>query len=218
VNSLSSELRGEVISRKRLLWCCHVRPTLDNIEALVPAPNSIIPSSEPIDVVSAISRARALPAYEPSVPETEFNERFPLPFRVRAVTIYEAKKNDWVTDRSYWQFLAPFRYVSPVWGPINIPKDFYTDFASVPPILHSVIDDDSPIILFPSAPHDFLFTQRDEDGTRGWISKTKQLTLTQVNEVLKEAMSFCGADDLTRELVFNAVEFANEGIRDQFAH
>jgi len=105
-----------------------------------------------------------------------------------------------------------------VWGPINIPKDFYTDFASVPPILHSLIDDDSPIILFPSAPHDFLFTQRDEDGTRGWISKTKQLTLTQVNEVLKEAMSFCGADDVTRELVFNAVEFANEGIRDQFAH
>ena len=80
------------------------------------------------------------------------------------------------------------------------------------------IDDDSPIILFPSAPHDFLFTKRDEDGTRGWISKKKQLTLTQVNEVLKEAMSFCGANFVTRELVFYAVELANEGIRDEFAH
>lgn len=116
------------------------------------------------------------------------------------------------------QFLVPFRYVSPEWGPINIPKGFYTDFASVPPILHSTIDDDSPIILCPSAPHDFVFTKRDQDGTRGWISKTKQLALTEVNRVLTDAMSFCGANFATRELVFNAVELANENIRDQFAH
>jgi hypothetical protein len=191
----------------------------------MPAPGSEISAAQPIDLVTAISRARvppgrarALRAYEPSVPETEFKKRFPSPFRVRAVTIYEAKKNGWATDRSYWQFLAPFRYVSPKWGPITIPKTFYTDFASVPPILHSIIDDDSPIILFPSAPHDFLFTKRDEDGTRGWISKMKQLTLTQVNEVLKEAMSFCGANPWTQDLVFSAVELANEDIRDQFAH
>jgi hypothetical protein len=191
----------------------------------MPAPNSIIPSSEPIDLIAAISRARvppgrarALRVFEPSVPETEFKKRFPLAFRVRAVTIYEAERKGWATDRSYWQFLAPFRYVSPGWGPINIPKGFYTDFATVPPALHSIIDDDSPIILFPSAPHDFLFTKRQSDGTRGWISKTKQLTLTEVNRVLTEAMSFCGANFLTRELVFNAVELANESIRNEFAH
>ena len=191
----------------------------------MPAPNSIIPSSGPTDLVSTISRAhvppsrgRALPAFKPSVSETEFKKRFPLPYQVQAVTIYEAARKGWATDRSYWQFLSPFKYVSPKWGPIDIPKDFYTDFASVPPALHSIIDDDSPIILFPSAPHDFLFTKRDEDGTRGWISKTKQLTLTEVNRVLTEAMSFCGANLFTRELVFNAVELANEGIRDEFAH
>src|SRR4030095_5800628 len=190
----------------------------------MPAPGSEIPS-ESADFLTAISRAdvapspaRALRAYEPSVSETEFKERFLLAFRVRAVTIYEAARHGWATDRSYWQFLAPFQYVSPKWGPIDIPKEFYTDFASVPPSLHSIIDDDSPIILFPSVPHDFLFTKRDEDGTRGWISKTKQLTLTQVNEVLKEAMSFCGANFATRELVFYAVELANQGIRDEFAH
>ena len=165
----------------------------------------------------APGRARALVAYKPSVSETEFKKRLPSPFRVRAVTIYEAAKQGWPTDRSYWQFLAPFQYVSPKWRPIDIPKGFYTDFASVPPSLHSIIDDDSPIILFPSAPHDFLFTKRDEDGTRGWISKTKQLTLTEVNRVLTKAMSFCGANFLTRELVFNAVELANEGIRHEFA-
>src|SRR6266487_2787100 len=133
----------------------------------MPEPESIIPSSEPVDFVTAISRARvppgrarAVPAYKPSVSETEFKKRFPLPYQVQAVTIYEAARQGWATDRSYWQFLDPFRYVSPKWGPIEIPKGFYTDFASVPPALHSIIDDDSPIILFPSAPHDFLFTKR----------------------------------------------------------
>ena len=191
----------------------------------MPAPDSIIPSSQPVDLVSAISRGRlapgrgrALRAYKPSVSETEFKKRFPSPYRVRAVTIYEAARQGWSTDRSYWQFLAPFRYVSPKWGPIEIPKGFYTDFASVPPSLHSIIDDDSPIILFPSAPHDFLFTKRQSDGTRGWLPNGHQLTLTEVNRVLTEAMSFCGANLFTRELVFNAVELANQGIRDEFAH
>src|SRR5947199_6500046 len=181
----------------------------------MPAPNSIIPSSEPVDFVMAISRARVPPgraravrAYKPSVSETEFKKRFPLPYRVEAVTIYEAARQGWATDRSYWQFLDPFRYVSPKWGPIEIPKGFYTDFASVPPSLHSVIDDDSPIILFPSAPHDFLFTKRPSDGTRGWLANGKQLTLTQVNHVLTEAMSFCGANVLTQQVVLAAVELA----------
>ena len=31
-------------------------------------------------------------------------------------------------------------------------------------------------------------------------------------------MTFCGADAFTRGLVFNAVELANQGIRDEFAH
>src|SRR2546421_2806099 len=137
----------------------------------MPAPGSEIPSLESVYFLTAISRAgvapgraRALRAYEPSVPETEFKKRFPLAFRVRAMTIYDAQRKAWPTDRSYWQFLAPFQYVSPQWGPIYIPKGFYTDFASVPASLHSIIDDDSPIILFPSAPHDCLFTKRDEDG------------------------------------------------------
>src|SRR5436190_6713211 len=157
----------------------------------MPAPGSEIPSSESVDFLTAMSRAsvppgraRALRAYKPSVSETEFKKRFPSPYRVQAVTIYEAARQGWATDRSYWQFLAPFQYVSPKWGSIDIPKDFYTDFASVPPMLHSIIDDDSPIILFPSAPHDFLFTKRESDGTRGWLPNGRQLSLTEVNRVL----------------------------------
>jgi hypothetical protein len=191
----------------------------------MPEPGSIIPSSGPVGLVSRIARTQALrvgavrlAAFEPSVPKAEFKKRFPLPFRVEAVNIYEAKRQGWATDRSYWQFRDPFQYVSPKWGPIDIPKGFYTDFASVPPELHSVVDDDSPIILFPSAPHDFLFTKRkDKNDTRGWVSDKKQLTLTEVNHVLTEAMSFCGAGLLARDAVFTAVELANEGIRNQFA-
>jgi len=198
----------------------------------MPAPGSEIPSALPADFVAAIARgttpigrapargrraARALRAYKPSVPETKFKKRFPLPYRVKAVTIYEAQRQGWETDRTYWQFLEKFQYVSPKWGTIEIPKGFYTDFASVPPQLHSIIDDDSPIILFPSAPHDFLFTKRPSDGTRGWLPSGKQLTLTEVNHVLTEAMSFCGANMLTRNVVLAAVELANESIRHEFA-
>src|SRR6266446_2758781 len=185
----------------------------------MPEPGSIIPSSEPEALAaSVVAAAPHLAAgvplkFKPGAPEAEFLKHFPLPYKVRAVTIYEAQKQGWVTDRSYWQFLDPFKYVSAQWGPIDIPKDFYTDFASVPPKLHSIIDDDSPIILFPSAPHDFLFTKREIDETRGWLANGKQLTLTEVNRILTEAMAICGADFPTRELVFAAVEFANQGIR-----
>ena len=49
------------------------------------------------------------------------------------------------------------------------------------------------------------------------VAEQKQLTLTEVNHVLTEAMSFCGADMLTRNVVLAAVEFANESIRHEFA-
>src|SRR2546423_9975654 len=186
----------------------------------MPEPGSIIPSSEPPHLAGAAIARGAVPGalrFKPSVSEQEFLRHFPFPYQVQAVTIYEAEKQGWATDRSYWQFLDRFQYVSAQWGPIDIPKDFYTDFASVPPKLHSIIDDDSPIILFPSAPHDFLFTKREIDGTRGWLANDKQLTLTEVNRVLTEAMAICGADFPTRELVFAAVELANQGIRHEFA-
>ena len=48
--------------------------------------------------------------------------------------------------------------------------------------------------------------------------KEEATNSAQVNEVLTEAMSLCGANFATRQLVFYAVELANEGIRDEFAH
>jgi hypothetical protein len=190
----------------------------------MPAPGSAIPLAAPFDLASAASQPKAMAggtaalAFKPSISEAEFRKRFPKSYRVRAMTIYEATTHGWATDRSYWQFEEPFQYVSPKWGEIEIPAKFVTDFASVPPRLHSIVDDDSPIILFPSAPHDFLFTKDDLHGTRGWLPNGKQqLTLTEVNQVLIEAMSFCGANALIQKVVFAAVELANQNIRHEFA-
>src|SRR6266850_1999001 len=115
----------------------------------MPDPASTIPSAQPADLATALATATAPPAlvgalkFKPSVSEVDFLKYFPLPYKVEAVTIYEAARQGFPTDRSFWQFLGLFRYVSPTWGPIDIPKGFYTDFASVPPKLHSIIDDDS---------------------------------------------------------------------------
>jgi hypothetical protein len=178
----------------------------------MPPPNSPVPHSIPVAGLGA-----AVLAYRPGVSEAEFLRHFPLKYSVQAFNMYEAQRNGWETDRTFWKFLEPFRYVSDTWGAIDIPANFVTDFASVPPRLQSIITNDAPIILYPSAPHDFLFTKRDSDGTRGWINNTTQLSLTQVNKVLTEAMAICGANQFTCDLVFSAVELANEPIRGEFA-
>src|SRR4051812_48177124 len=113
----------------------------------MPDPNSIIPFSGPLPLIGTPApppppahapapghgAAPAPLAFAPGVPEPDFLKHFPFPYKVRAVTIYEAKKHGWATDRSYWEFLEPFRYVSAAWGNIDIPKGSFTDFASVPP-------------------------------------------------------------------------------------
>jgi len=83
----------------------------------MPSPESKIPESHPQHLLLA-----PLLKFKPSIPEAEFLKIFPLPFQVQAVNIYDAERNGWPSDRTYWQFLEPFRYVSPAWGPIEIPR------------------------------------------------------------------------------------------------
>ena len=100
----------------------------------MPEPGSIIPSSEPEALAASAFAPSPLAAaplrFTPGVSEAEFLKHFPLPYKVQAVTIYEAAKRGWATDRSYWRFLNPFRYVSAKWGPIDIPKGFYAGTTS----------------------------------------------------------------------------------------
>lgn len=152
-----------------------------------------------------------------SISRTAFRRAFPLPFNVRSLDPFECASLKLDPRVSWWQLLSPFEFNSAVWGSILVPVDFITDFASVPTILQSIFQGDEPILLRPSAPHDWLF-RPDAKGQRGWLpDRSHQLTLRQCNEVLREAMSDCGASAVECDTVFTAVQLANIGIRDQFA-
>ena len=149
--------------------------------------------------------------------QNDYRTAFPLPFQVSALDPFEAEFQDIDQSISWWRFLSPFAFVSVVWGRIEIPKGFYTDFASVPLHLQSIFQNDAPILLRPSAAHDYLF-RPDRNGARGWLpDRSKQLTLREANEVLREAMKVCGADQWTCNLVFETVQLANLGIINEFA-
>lgn len=159
------------------------------------------------------------PVLRNNVAESDFLKHFPRTFKVRSLNPFEALKLGLSTEITYWEYLEPFEYISDKWGSILVPAGFITDFASVPPSLLSVYDDDSPILLYPSAPHDLIFTHAENrtdlpftpgDGrSRGWLLDGRQLTLQQANEVLVEAMFYCGADSIARGQVFGAVQVAN---------
>src|SRR5947209_7585257 len=90
------------------------------------------------------------PTLRNNVSEADFRKHFPLPFKVRALNVFEALKLGYSTSITFLEYLEPFEFVSDKWGSIVIPTGFLTDFASVPSQLHSIYDDDSPILLYPS--------------------------------------------------------------------
>lgn len=166
------------------------------------------------------------PILRNNVSESDFSRHFPRVFKVRSLNPFEALKLGLSTSITYWEYLEPFEYISDKWGSILVPAGFITDFASVPPALHSIYDNDSPILLYPSAPHDLIFTHAENrtdlpfkptnGRSRGWLHDGRQLTLQQANEVLVEAMFYCGADSIARGQVFGAVQVANLLFADEF--
>src|SRR6266480_6151866 len=94
----------------------------------MPEPGSIIPSSEPEALAAPAFAPSSLDTaplrFTPGVSEAEFLKRFPSPYKVQAVTVYEAAKRGWATDRSYWRFLNPFQYVSAKWDRLTSRKAF----------------------------------------------------------------------------------------------
>lgn len=158
---------------------------------------------------------------ENGIPETAFKARFPLPYCTQALTPWEAQERglDWTVQQ--WVFTAPFIYVSDKFGEIYIPCGFTTDGASVPLKLQSIIGRTDRRILFPSAAHDWLYCQcgltgqpldertatlLDGQGLLEPNQLTRRLTFDQVNEVLTEAMYYCGADAVLRAEVKFAVQ------------
>jgi hypothetical protein len=160
-----------------------------------------------------------------TIDEATFQARFPLPYCTRALTPWEARRVglDWTVQQ--WIFTAPFIYNSDRFGPINIPTGFTTDAASVPPRLQSVIGRTDPRILGPSAPHDWLFTRNGltdqpldqetmdllaDQGLLEAQQTCRRLTFEQTNELLVEAMWYCGADEEIRAAVYEAVQIGGK--------
>jgi len=153
---------------------------------------------------------------ENGITEELFLSRFPYRFHVRALNVFQAAREGLSADRTWWRYTQVFAFISDKWGRIMIPDGFITDFSSVPPILRSFYDDDSPTMLYPSGPHDLVFLPR-ADGTRGWLPDGRRLTLRQANELFTEAMYYCGASDRDRRHVFEGLMLGNLGIADEFA-
>jgi hypothetical protein len=98
-----------------------------------------------------------------------------------------------------WTLMRDFRWVSPQWGTITAPAGMVTDFASVPTFAKRIIDDDSPMILYPSIIHDALY------HFRGKMPDGRIFTRVEADQVLRDAMRAVGAPAHLAALVFSAV-------------
>lgn len=146
------------------------------------------------------------------ITKEQFMARFPLPYCVQAINPFRAKELGLSSDVVWWEFKLPFRYVSDKYGVVDIPAGFITDFASVPTCLESIISSDAPEILFASAPHDFLF---EKHGKRPGVP---DLSFNDVNELLTEAMYYCGANSFQRAEVAIAVKIGGKKLWNKHAN
>jgi hypothetical protein len=138
---------------------------------------------------------------ENGITAATFASRFPLPYIVRALSPWEAVAAglDPVVHEQ------PFIYESDKFGRIYVEAGRTTDFASVPRGLQNFLQNDSPVILLASAPHDKLFETLGEQYPGGPL-----LTFDQCNEVLTEAMYYLGAKEFQRAAVYKAVSLGGK--------
>lgn len=139
-----------------------------------------------------------------------FQAHFPLPYVVRALSPWEAVACGLDPEVQQWRFEQPFIYESDKFGRIYIEADRTTDFASIPRGLQGFLQNDSPVILLASAPHDRLFETLGERYPNGEI-----LTFDQCNQVLTEAMYYLGATSWQRAAVYKAVSAGGKSLWNQ---
>lgn len=104
-----------------------------------------------------------------------------------------------------YQLLEDFAYHSDRFGLITVPAGLITDFASIPRAVKWYIDDDDPVILFPSVVHDYLY------GLKGDLGNGVIFSRAQADDVLREAMLLCGARGAQAAVVYGAVRLGGGG-------
>ena len=108
-------------------------------------------------------------------------------------------------DKDTWQLEQEINIILPiVTARIKIPKGFKTNFASIPKILRSVIDDNEDSILIPSIIHDYLYSK----GSIAWTSRTEKfhyVTKKEADQILEHLMKDYGAPYWKYKLVYLTV-------------
>lgn len=101
----------------------------------------------------------------------------------------------------YYRLTHNFRYNSHIWGTIVVPKNFLTDYASIPQIAQCIIDEADPTILYPAIIHDWGYaTQGDV-----WQGKKQRLNKKEVDGLLLEGMEALNCPWWKRTAVYQAV-------------
>lgn len=80
-----------------------------------------------------------------------------------------------------YRLVEPWTCIDPAHGEIVVPAGFVTDWASVPGLALAYLDDESPVVAYPSLIHDRFY--KSHDG----------LTREQVDEMFHRHMLACGA-------------------------
>ena len=118
---------------------------------------------------------------------------------------YRPEKNQRRIKCQIFEVLEPFGFRSSEHGLIMVPAGFVTDFGSVPAFAKWYVDDDDPDLLFPSLPHDLLYS------CQGDLGDGRKLTRYQADCVLREAMQACGAPEFKATVVFRSVRVGGAG-------
>ncbi len=133
------------------------------------------------------------------ITEEAYLKRFPRPYQVEALTPWQAQRLGMDPEIQLWTYLDDFVYNSDRFGAVTSKKGKITDFGSIPSKFRGIIDDNSPTILRPSGPHDELF------GNGGVTDSGRILTFRECNELMAEAMWWCGARRAQVMVVFDSL-------------
>lgn len=116
---------------------------------------------------------------------------FLTPLIIRAFSPDELKAKG--SASQLYCLMEPFTYQSDLLGmTVTVPAGFITDFASIPRAVWAWMDPEDPVILFPSALHDYKYTIGD-------------VSREQADGMLKEGMAICGASAFDQFVVYRAV-------------
>lgn len=101
--------------------------------------------------------------------------------------------------RQLYQLISGFSFESARLGLITAPAGMITDFASIPRAAWYYIDPEDPVILYPSAIHDFLYS------LGGRLPDARPYSRATADQILIDAMRVCGARADQRAIVYRMV-------------